>query len=84
MSYICSNCHYEGQPKTVVKGSFLIEVILWLFFIIPGLIYSVWRLTTKYKACPKCSASNMIPTDTPRGQELQRDSNRKNFNSIFQ
>lgn len=68
--YVCTNCGYVGLPKTVTKGSFLIELVLWLFFLIPGLIYSIWRLTSRHKACPKCEASNMIPTDSPRGKEL--------------
>jgi hypothetical protein len=68
--YVCTNCGYRGFPKKVVKGSFIIEVILWLAFFIPGLIYSIWRLTSKYNACPKCLQPTMIPTDTPIGQKL--------------
>lgn len=68
--YVCSTCGYVGNPKRITKGSIFIEIILWLFLIIPGLIYSIWRLTTKYNACPKCKNATMIPTDTPKGQEL--------------
>lgn len=68
--YICTVCGYLGESRTVTKGSFLIEIILWLFFLIPGLIYSIWRLTTRQTACPKCENPSMIPTDTPKGQEL--------------
>jgi hypothetical protein len=67
---ICTNCGYIGYPKRITKGSFWIEVVLWLFFLVPGLIYSIWRLTTKYDACPKCKNASMIPIDTPRGQKL--------------
>jgi len=73
-TFICSNCGHIGRPKTKTKGSIFIEIILWLFIIIPGLIYSIWRLTTRYKACPKCGTPNMIPSDTPKGQELMRKS----------
>ena len=68
--FVCTACGYIGSPKKIVKGSILIEIVLWLFFIIPGLIYSTWRLTTKYDACPKCKNATMIPVDTPKGQEL--------------
>ena len=50
----CPNCKYEGIGKYTTRGSFGIEVVLWLCFIVPGLIYSIWRLTTKGYVCPKC------------------------------
>ena len=46
------------------------EVFCWLLFLLPGLIYSIWRLTSRYNACPKCKNASMIPLDTPKGQEL--------------
>lgn len=64
----CQNCGAVGVPKSRVKGSFLVEIVLWLCFLIPGLIYSIWRLTTKEKVCPTCGAPNMIPTDSPRAK----------------
>ena len=67
---ICANCGYFGKPKKVVNGGCLIEGVLWLFFIIPGLIYSLWRLTSKFTACPECGAPNMITIDSPRGKQL--------------
>lgn len=68
--YICTSCGYVGDLRSVTKGSFLIELVLWLFFLIPGLIYTLWRLTSKHYACPKCGNQTMIPIDTPRGVEL--------------
>lgn len=67
---ICSRCGARGQPKNRVKGSFLIEVVLWLCFLVPGLIYSIWRLTSKAKVCPTCGAEAMIPLNSPMGQKL--------------
>lgn len=68
--FICTTCGFIGSPKKIVKGSILIEIVLWLFLLIPGLIYSIWRLTTKYDACPKCKNASMIPADSPTGQKL--------------
>jgi predicted RNA-binding Zn-ribbon protein involved in translation (DUF1610 family) len=62
----CPNCGATGTPTTRTKGSFFIEVILWLCFFVPGLIYSIWRLTTREKVCPRCGAPNMIPLDSPK------------------
>ena len=72
-SEICPNCGYVGQAKKVTKGSILIEIVLWLCFLIPGLIYSIWRLTSKHLACPKCGAQNLVPLDSPRGKKLQQE-----------
>ena len=60
MTIKCPNCGYEGKPKLFTKGSFVLEVILWLMMLIPGLIYSLWRVSTKYKGCPKCSFNYVI------------------------
>lgn len=62
----CDNCGSIGKPKTRTKGSFLIEVFMWLLLIVPGIIYSLWRLTSREKVCPACGAPNMIPTTSPK------------------
>jgi ribosomal protein S27AE len=67
---ICGNCGSAVYPKTLVPGSFLIEVILWLFFILPGLLYSIWRLTTKKRVCSKCNSQSLLPPDSPMAQKL--------------
>ena len=68
--FVCTICGYIGSPKKVIKGSILIEIVLWLFLLVPGLIYSIWRLTTKCDVCPKCKNASMIPADSPTGQKL--------------
>lgn len=61
----CLTCGTEGVPKDETPGSLTIELILWLCFVIPGLIYSIWRMTTRHAVCSACSSRNIIPTDTP-------------------
>jgi hypothetical protein len=69
--FVCIVCGSTfDRAERITKGSFLIEVLLWLFFIIPGIIYGIWRLSSRYDACPACGASNFVPTDTPMGQKL--------------
>ena len=70
---ICSNCGTTGKPKTITRGSILIEIVLWCFLIIPGVVYSIWRLTTRAKACRSCGAANMVPLDSPMGKKLQKE-----------
>lgn len=67
---ICVDCGSIGKAKNHVRGSFGMEIILWLFFIIPGLIYSIWRLTSIEKVCTVCKSSNIIPIRSPRGKQL--------------
>jgi hypothetical protein len=69
-SVICSACGTRGESKTHTRGSFAIELILWLCFIIPGLIYSVWRLTSRRKVCRACGSSDLVPVNSPRGRKL--------------
>jgi len=74
---ICSQCGYTGEAKTAIKGSMGIELILWIFFIIPGLIYSVWRSGSRHKSCPVCGSTNLIPINSPVGKKLLADQGKK-------
>ena len=67
---VCTQCGYVGESKSKNEGTGCVEIVLWLFFIIPGLIYSVWRRSSRYKICPKCKSPSLIPTDSPRGQKI--------------
>ena len=70
---LCTACGYIGQSKRETKGSFIMEVFLWLIFLVPGFLYSIWRLTTRYDACPKCSAANMIPANSPVAKRMLQE-----------
>jgi len=61
----CTSCGHEAPAQTKTRGSLAIEVILWLCFLVPGLIYSVWRLGSKYKACTSCGARSLVPVSSP-------------------
>lgn len=67
---VCKNCGYVGKSKQHTDGNILIELVLWLLFLLPGLIYSIWRLTTRKTVCAKCGSTNIIPVDSPQGQKL--------------
>lgn len=73
-SFVCTSCGYVGRPVSTVKGSILIEILLWCFFLVPGIIYSIWRISTKQRICPKCKQATMIPSDTPVGAKLTQAS----------
>jgi len=67
---LCTTCGSQGIPSRAVRGSFLVEIILWLFFLLPGIIYTLWRLNSRSLLCPKCHNSTMIPVDSPIAQKI--------------
>jgi hypothetical protein len=70
MAKLCTKCLFQGTMKKDTPGSFLIEVILWLAFIVPGIIYSIWRLSNKKLMCPQCKSSEIIPADSEMAKRL--------------
>ena len=71
---ICRECGTVGQVKNNTPGSIFIELVLWCCFIVPGLIYSFWRLSKRHEVCAACGGQSMIPLDTPVGAKLAADS----------
>lgn len=69
---LCTNCGTQAKPKKIVKGSMGLEILLWICFIIPGLIYSLWRSTSaaRYQVCPSCGAPNMVKLDSPIAKQI--------------
>src|SRR5690606_29737256 len=62
----CSSCGAEGATRTATKGSIWLEIVLWLCFIVPGLIYSIWRITTRHQVCASCGALTLMPPNSPK------------------
>lgn len=67
---LCVNCGHKGTPAKITPGTFGMEVLLWLIFLVPGVIYSLWRLSAAFPGCPKCKAKNMIPEDSPIARKI--------------
>lgn len=63
----CLTCGYVGKGNK--PGSTLITIILFLCYIVPGIIYSLWRSSKGATVCPKCKAMHMIPVDSPKAKE---------------
>ena len=62
---LCTSCGHQGPTKMHTKGSFGIELVLWLLMIVPGLIYSLWRLSSRHPVCAACGAATLVPVDSP-------------------
>ena len=67
---ICTACGSRGRTKSSTPGSIFIEILLWLMFIVPGLVYSIWRLTKRHKVCAACGSAALVPVSSPVGQRL--------------
>lgn len=61
----CLDCGTQGKSEIHTPGHRFIEIILWICFIIPGLIYSIWRITARKHACRACGSQRLIPPNTP-------------------
>lgn len=69
---ICTHCGTVHHGERVLPGSGWIELILWLCYIVPGLIYSIWRRSKKRPTCAQCGSRDLVPLATPAGKALVR------------
>lgn len=67
---LCMTCGTRGYPKRITRGSILIEIVLWLFMILPGLLYSLWRLSSRRDGCRACGSAELVPLDSPRARAV--------------
>jgi len=67
--FICQECGEIGWPRKIVPGSFLLEVFLYFLFVIPGLIYTVYRSSHRQEVCPVCRA-RMLPLGSAGGHQV--------------
>lgn len=68
---VCTVCHHHGPARLRTRGSFLLELLLWLVLLVPGLAYSLWRLSTRQRVCAACGSAQVVPPDTPVGRKLR-------------
>lgn len=70
---VCRDCGHIGPPVTFTPGSFAIEIVLWLFMILPGLIYTLWRVTSRHVGCSSCTSKNLVPLHSPGGRKIAEE-----------
>lgn len=74
---LCTSCGYVGETKTIPKGNTDTEIILWFCFLIPGLIYSIWRFRSRHAICSICDQATIIPADSPQALQIIRENRAK-------
>jgi hypothetical protein len=57
---VCADCFHVAVPDTVLEGSDLVELLAWVCFGIPGLLYCWWRHLARIKVCPNCGGGELI------------------------
>ena len=71
--FYCPTCGALTNGRRKARGSMGVELLLWMLFIVPGLIYSLWRMGSKQTVCGACEAPGLIPSTSPRARrELGR------------
>lgn len=69
-SHVCTQCGRQAKPALITKGNIFMEIFLWLLFLLPGLIYSIWRHASRFRGCPDCKTQTMVKGDSPVGKKL--------------
>jgi hypothetical protein len=85
---VCKACGSLTNGKSRMKGSFRIEVTLVVLciiafvfvsylvgflFLAATIFYSLWRVSTKHKACTACGSDQLIPVDSPIGAQIIKE-----------
>lgn len=52
----CQHCGYVGPAEPSAPGKMWLEAVLWIAFLVPGVLYSLWRLFARRYLCPRCKA----------------------------
>jgi hypothetical protein len=60
----CKYC--DDMNEGVVRGYFILELLLWVLLLPIGVIYTVWRLTGR-RICKNCKHDTLVPLIKNRG-----------------
>jgi ssDNA-binding Zn-finger/Zn-ribbon topoisomerase 1 len=69
-SHVCTQCGKQANPKVITKGNIFFEILLWICFLLPGVLYSIWRHASRIKGCPDCKTQTMVKKDSPIGKRF--------------
>jgi hypothetical protein len=57
----CNNCGHTGWSEN--RGNFLITIVLAIFFVVPAIIYEIWR-RTGLGVCESCGSDLVVPSNS--------------------
>ena len=68
---LCLTCGMTGKPKKITKGYFFFEILLYFLFIIPGILYTMWRVFSKKEiVCRYCGSGKVMNPDSELAKKL--------------
>jgi len=70
--YVCMECGCQRDPIDANRGLWVIEIFMWLLYILPGAIYSIWRRVRKQQVCPNCQHPSVVLTSSSRAMGMMR------------
>jgi len=70
--YVCMECGCQRDPIDAKRGLLVIEIFMWLLYILPGIIYSFWRRARKQQVCSKCRNPSVVLTSSSRAMGMMR------------
>lgn len=56
----CNNCGHTGWSKN--RGNFIITIVLAIFFLIPAVVYEIWR-RSGLGVCENCGSDAVTPSN---------------------
>lgn len=67
--YYCNTCH-NYSSIAMRKGNPWIELVLYLLYIFPGIIYTFWRRWGPPNLCPTCRSGTLVPAWAAQVQDV--------------
>lgn len=61
---VCLECGHHGPCALQQEGSGRVTAALSLL-LLPGLLYSMWRYSTRQQVCSACGHHRLVPLDSP-------------------
>jgi len=55
MKIKCTACKKTTSVSGKPRGSWIVELLLWMLFLLPGFIYTIWRSSGAIYKCPVCT-----------------------------
>lgn len=72
---VCRQCESVGTPEKEMPGNLAFGCALFFFFVVPGILYSIWRLTNKTNVCQFCGSEDLVPKHSPAGERIIEEHN---------
>lgn len=67
---LCPHCYYQGKFTKRLGGNAAVELLLYMFFILPGIVYTSHRHRSSKDICPECDQDQGLPIKSKRAIEL--------------